>query len=55
VLDRAVVENDWYLIRLPLAPHWDPVRDDSRFQAILERIGLDRVPRPDPATWLPGP
>jgi TolB-like protein/class 3 adenylate cyclase len=55
MLDRAIDESDWYLIRLPVAPHWDPLRDDPRFATIIERIGLERVPRPDPATWLPGP
>jgi class 3 adenylate cyclase len=33
----------------------DGARDDPRFATIIERIGLERVPRPDPATWLPGP
>jgi TolB-like protein/class 3 adenylate cyclase/Tfp pilus assembly protein PilF len=48
-LERAVAERDWYLIRLPLAPHWDPLRGDPRFQEILRRIGLDHVAAPDPA------
>ena len=46
MLERAVEERDWYLIRLPLAPHWDPLRGDPRFTAILKRIGLDHVPAP---------
>jgi TolB-like protein/class 3 adenylate cyclase/Tfp pilus assembly protein PilF len=55
MLERAVEAHDWYLIRLPVAPHWDPLRDDPRFPALLERIGLSGVPRPDRSVWLPGP
>jgi len=45
-LERAIAERDWYLIRLPLAPHWDPLRGDPRFAAILKQIGLDHVKAP---------
>ncbi len=53
-LERAVEERDWYLIRLAQSPQWDPLRGDPRFQAILERVGLDKVPAPAPETLVSG-
>lgn len=46
-LDRAVEEGDWYLVRTAVSPHMDPLRDDLRFEELLERLGLSHV-RPAP-------
>ena len=45
-LEQAVAEGDLYLFRLARGVQWDPLRADPRFQQILERLGLDRVPPP---------
>ncbi len=37
---RAREARSWYVIWLPTAPWYDPLRDHPRFQAILERLGL---------------
>ena len=41
-LDRAYEERDALLTWVSVAPHYDPLRDDPRFDALLERMGLDR-------------
>jgi serine/threonine protein kinase len=39
-LNRAVDERDGSLILITAAVEFDPVRDDSRFKSLLERMGL---------------
>ena len=40
-LDRLVEKRMTnYLMWLRTGPAWDPVRDDPRFQKVLERVGL---------------
>jgi TolB-like protein len=48
-LDRAVEERTGYLAFLPTDFRWDSIRSDSRFAALLRRIGLVEDSRP------PGP
>ncbi len=45
-LTRAVEERDWFISELAVHPLADKVRDDPRVRALLERMGLGRVPRP---------
>ena len=40
-LERACKERDTTLAILKIYPAYDPVRLDPRFQAVLEKIGLD--------------
>jgi TolB-like protein/Tfp pilus assembly protein PilF len=40
-LDRAYEERDALLTWVSVAPHYDPLRDDPRFDALLERMGFD--------------
>ena len=39
-LERAYVEHPESLLNLKLYPWYDPLRDDPRFQDLLERVGL---------------
>ena len=39
-LDRAFEERDGSLILVTASPEFDPLRSDSRFRALLERMGL---------------
>ncbi|HKY59566.1 MAG TPA: tetratricopeptide repeat protein, partial [Gemmatimonadota bacterium] len=49
-LERGVDDGDWYLIRVAVSPHMDPLRDDPRFPALLRKLKLDHVqPAPLPA------
>ena len=54
-LDQAVAQRDPALVHLAVAPDWDGLRDDPRFDDRLKKMGLPRefarIPRPDP---LPG-
>lgn len=45
-LTRAVQARDWFITELAVHPLADSVRDDPRVQALLVRMGLDRVSRP---------
>jgi DNA-binding winged helix-turn-helix (wHTH) protein/Tfp pilus assembly protein PilF len=54
-LDQAVAQRDPALVHLAVAPDWDGLRDDPRFDDRLKKMGLPRefarIRRPDP---LPG-
>jgi TolB-like protein/DNA-binding winged helix-turn-helix (wHTH) protein/Flp pilus assembly protein TadD len=39
-LERAYAEHPSEIISLKVEPAWDPLRDDPRFQRLLERMGL---------------
>jgi tetratricopeptide (TPR) repeat protein len=39
-LDRAIVEHDPSLVDLAVAPQWDSLRADPRFDACVSRMGL---------------
>jgi hypothetical protein len=52
-LERASAGRDWYLMRVAVSPHMDPLRDDPRFPRLLKRLGLDRVPSPPMADATP--
>ena len=41
-LDKAFEEHSEYLVYLPTEPMADPLRDDPRFLALLERVGLKK-------------
>jgi eukaryotic-like serine/threonine-protein kinase len=41
-LDKAFEERSEYLVYLPTEPMADPLRDDPRFLALLERVGLKK-------------
>jgi serine/threonine-protein kinase len=40
LLTRAVDERTWLASLLKVAPTFDPLRADPRFQALVERVGL---------------
>ena len=50
-LETARAVGDWYLVRAAVSPHCDPLRDDARFDAFLDSIGLAgvRLPEETPA------
>jgi hypothetical protein len=39
-LDRAIDARDPSLVDLAVAPQWDPIRADPRFERCLARVGL---------------
>jgi len=39
-LERAYERRDGMLVYLRVMPHFDPLRDDLRFQALLKKVGL---------------
>jgi DNA-binding winged helix-turn-helix (wHTH) protein len=41
-LDRAIAERDPALVHLAVAPDWDGLRDDPRFDDRLKKMGLPR-------------
>jgi DNA-binding winged helix-turn-helix (wHTH) protein len=41
-LEKAAARDDPYLLLLPWLPHFDPLRQDKRFEAFLARIRLVR-------------
>jgi tetratricopeptide (TPR) repeat protein len=42
-LDAAIAARDPMLVHLAVAPQWDPLRDDGRFDERLETMGLDEA------------
>ena len=44
-LDRGIEERSSVLVGLLVNPRYEPVRDDPRFQQLVERVGLDLVTR----------
>ena len=43
---RAIDERDWFIAELAVHPLADAARDDPRMPALLQRLGLEDVPRP---------
>jgi hypothetical protein len=41
-LDQAIAQRDPALVHLAVAPDWDSLRDDSRFDDRLKKLGLPR-------------
>jgi TolB-like protein/DNA-binding winged helix-turn-helix (wHTH) protein/Tfp pilus assembly protein PilF len=41
-LEKAYEHRDWPLVQLNVAPYWDPIRSDPRFQDLVRRVGLPR-------------
>jgi len=41
-LERAYQEHDW-IGTLKVAPVWDPLRSDPRFQTLLQKVGLAEI------------
>jgi hypothetical protein len=39
-LERAIENHDPALVHLAIAPQWDSLRGDPRFNQCLERMGL---------------
>ena len=39
-LDLAVENHDWFILTIKTHPWFDPVRDDPRFEAVLQRMNL---------------
>jgi len=39
-LEKAYQEKSTFLVSIPTEPKWQPVRNDPRFQSVLERIGF---------------
>lgn len=42
-LDRACEERDGSLVLITAAVEFDPVRQDSRFKSLVERMGLEHL------------
>jgi hypothetical protein len=39
-LEDAQKQEDWFMLWLKVTPEFDPLRDDVRFQKLVERAGL---------------
>ncbi|MEJ7577520.1 MAG: hypothetical protein WKF74_11005, partial [Pyrinomonadaceae bacterium] len=39
-LEKAFIERDFQLSSLKVEPGYDPLRDDSRFQELLRKVGF---------------
>jgi serine/threonine protein kinase/Tfp pilus assembly protein PilF len=42
-LNRAIVENNGEMVYLKVGPLFDPVREDPRFEALLERLNFPEI------------
>jgi len=40
-LEEGYKEHDFLMTSLNVAPEWDPLRDDPRFQDLLRRMNLE--------------
>jgi TolB-like protein/Tfp pilus assembly protein PilF len=39
-LEKGYQERNWFMLFLRLAPRWDPLRSDSRFDDLVQRMGF---------------
>ena len=39
-LEKAVAQRNWCIIYLKVDDVWDPLRSDTRFKSLLQRVGL---------------
>lgn len=41
-LEKAFQNRDWFLPRLKVDPFMDPIRDDPRFEVMVNRLNLPK-------------
>jgi TolB-like protein/Tfp pilus assembly protein PilF len=45
-LDEALDQRVWYLVYLNADPAFEPLRSDPRFDRLVSKVGLKKIPRP---------